>query len=62
MHRLMKVPARSVAVVGSRDSTGVESLLLGTVSGGPVQYTDHPVVVGPSAEVAAVRPRGARDR
>jgi hypothetical protein len=62
MHRLTKVPVRSVPVVCSRDSTGVESLLLGTVSGGLVQSTDHPVVVGPSVKVAAVRPRGARDR
>jgi hypothetical protein len=62
MHRLTKVPMRSVAAAGPRDSTGVELLLLGTVSGRPVQYTDHPVVVGPPANVAAVRPHGARDR
>lgn len=46
-------------VVGSRGLTGLKSLMLGSVSHGVSQHADHPVIVVPSAEVAAAR--AARD-
>jgi nucleotide-binding universal stress UspA family protein len=42
-------------VVGSRGLNGIKSLLLGSVSHALLHQTDRPVVVVPSAEVAAAR-------
>jgi nucleotide-binding universal stress UspA family protein len=42
-------------VVGSRGLTGVKSLVLGSVSHGLIHHADRPVIVVPSAEVAAAR-------
>jgi nucleotide-binding universal stress UspA family protein len=46
--------ARAI-VVGSRGLTGVKSLLLGSVSHRVIQHADRPVIVVPSAAVAAAR-------
>jgi len=46
-------------VVGSRGLAGLKSLMLGSVSHGVSQHADRPVIVVPSAEVAAAR--AARD-
>ncbi|MDQ6606600.1 MAG: universal stress protein [Actinomycetota bacterium] len=45
----------SAIVVGSRGLTGIKSLLLGSVSHALLHQTDLPVMVVPSAEVAAAR-------
>ena len=42
-------------VLGTRGLTGVKSLLLGSVSHAVVQHANRPVIVIPSAEVAAKR-------
>jgi nucleotide-binding universal stress UspA family protein len=44
-----------VIVLGSRGLTGLKSLLLGSVSHAVLQNADRPVMVVPSAEVAARR-------
>lgn len=49
-----KVDAGAI-VVGSRGLNGVKSVLLGSVSHALLQHSDRPVLVVPSAEVAAVR-------
>lgn len=43
----------SAMVVGSRGLTGVRSLLLGSASHGIIQHADRPLIVVPSAELAA---------
>lgn len=45
----------SVIVVGTRGLTGLKSLFLGSVSHALLHQTDRPVMVVPSAEVAAAR-------
>jgi nucleotide-binding universal stress UspA family protein len=45
----------SAIVVGSRGLNGIKSLLLGSVSHALLHQSDRPVVVVPSAEVAAAR-------
>ncbi len=45
----------SAIVAGSRGLTGIKSLLLGSVSHALLHQTDRPVMVVPSAEVAAAR-------
>jgi nucleotide-binding universal stress UspA family protein len=45
----------SLIVAGSRGLTGIKSLLLGSVSHALLHQTDRPVMVVPSAEVAAAR-------
>jgi nucleotide-binding universal stress UspA family protein len=45
----------SVIVAGTRGLTGIKSLLLGSVSHALLHQTDRPVMVVPSAEVAAAR-------
>jgi nucleotide-binding universal stress UspA family protein len=47
-------------VLGTRGLTGLKSLLLGSVSHAVLQRADRPVIVVPSAEVAAAR--AARQR
>jgi nucleotide-binding universal stress UspA family protein len=42
-------------VMGTRGLTGVKSFLLGSVSHAVLQHSDRPVIVIPSAEVAAER-------
>jgi len=42
-------------VIGSRGLTGLKSVLLGSVSHAVLQHADLPVIVAPSAEVAAAR-------
>jgi nucleotide-binding universal stress UspA family protein len=50
----------SAIVIGSRGLTGLKSVLLGSVSHAVLQHADLPVIVAPSAEVAAAR-RARRD-
>ena len=50
----------SAIVLGTRGLTGVESLLLGSVSHAVVQHADRPVAVVPSREVAAQRAADTR--
>jgi nucleotide-binding universal stress UspA family protein len=45
----------SAIVIGSRGLTGLKSVLLGSVSHAVLQHADLPVIVAPSAEVAAAR-------
>jgi nucleotide-binding universal stress UspA family protein len=45
----------TVIVLGTRGLTGLKSLLLGSVSHAVLQHADRPVIVVPSAEVAAKR-------
>ncbi len=49
-----------VIVLGTRGLGGLKSLLLGSVSHAVLQHADRPVMVVPSAEVAARRADGAR--
>ena len=42
-------------VIGTRGLTGVKSMMLGSVSHAVLQHADRPVLIVPSAEVAAKR-------
>jgi nucleotide-binding universal stress UspA family protein len=50
-----------VIVMGSRDLTGVKSLLLGSVSHEVIQHADRAVVIVPSPAVAASRARKVQE-
>jgi nucleotide-binding universal stress UspA family protein len=49
-----EVGAKAI-VLGTRGLTGLKSLMLGSVSHAVVQHADRPVIVVPSAKVAAER-------
>jgi nucleotide-binding universal stress UspA family protein len=49
-------------VMGTRGLTGLKSVLLGSVSHAVVQHANRPVVVVPSAEVAAARAAGGAEK
>jgi nucleotide-binding universal stress UspA family protein len=50
-----RTQSASLIVIGTRGLTGVKSMVLGSVSHAVLQHADRPVMIVPSAEVAAKR-------
>jgi len=50
-----KAQSAQAIVIGTRGLTGVKSMMLGSVSHAVLQHADRPVMIIPSAEVAAKR-------